>query len=327
LSNLTIFGKSCKSVFGLNGYDENSATYSIGWGLDKSATLLTRFIHECIPSLAGLDLNQVTISLQEHGEDKGYTDLEIKQPDVFHIIVEAKRNWELPSEKQLNKYIPRFKRSHCPKENQILITMSSASEEYANLNQQPELEGHTIKHFSWKEINNLIKLTKSKTSSFEEKLWLRELAIHTKGYNTMTDPNNNLAYCVVVSTSEIKQGTGYTWVDVIEKDSTYFHPVGGNWPVTPPNYMAFRRKGKLTSVHHIDSYDITNKLQNLNSKWPDTKEDHFVYKLGPAMKPPKIISNGKLYATGRYWCALDTLISGAFETISDARDETKRRAG
>lgn len=141
----------------------------------------------------------------------------------------------------------------------------------------------------------------------------------------MTHPTNNLAYCVVISTNEIDPSKEYTWVDVIETDKNYFHPVGGNWPVSPPNYMAFRRGGSLTSVHHIESYDVVKNLNDENPNWPVTKEDHFVYKLGSPMYPPKKIKNGKLYATGRYWCAIDTLLSGDYDSISDARDETQRR--
>ena len=46
--------------------------------------------------------------------------------------------------------------------------------------------------------------------------------------------------------------------------------------------------------------------------------DHFVYKLGPAIKPAHIVKTGKLYPTGRVWAMLDTLLTS--DTISEARD-------
>lgn len=79
------------------------------------------------------------------------------------------------------------------------------------------------------------------------------------------------------------------------------------------------------SVHHVDSYDVVSDLNSVNSCWPSTGMDHFVYQLGPAMVPTKEIKNGKLWATARIWCAIDTLLSGAYATIADARDETQRR--
>lgn len=37
--------------------------------------------------------------------------------------------------------------------------------------------------------------------------------------------------------------------------------------------------------------------------------DCFVYKLGSAIKPMHFVKTGKLYATGRVWAMLDTLLT------------------
>jgi hypothetical protein len=58
---------------------------------------------------------------------------------------------------------------------------------------------------------------------------------------------------------------------------------------------------------------------------PDCPLDHFAYRLGPPMRPPGDVKTGKIFKNGRVWCAIDTLLSGAFATITDARDETQRR--
>lgn len=60
-------------------------------------------------------------------------------------------------------------------------------------------------------------------------------------------------------------------------------------------------------------------------RWPESDADHFIYELGPVMKPPKDVRTGNLFRSTRTWCAIDTLLSGEFETISDAANETKRR--
>ncbi len=328
MPELSIFKNECSGVFGLNGDDENSATYALGWVLSKSPFFLKNFILSCIGRSANIDLEKVTIDLQKSGKDRGYTDLEIRQQGAFHIIVEAKKLWLLPSTKQLSKYAARFAQHslHATKEKQVLVTLSAASREYAIRRQSNEVSGCPVVHYSWGDLTKMIRKSRGETSKLEEKLWLKELLTHLKGYITMTSPNDNRAFCVVLSKKEIITGAGYTWVDVIKQDSSYFHPVGGNgWPSSPPNYIAFRKDGKLMSVHHIDSYQVVDDLNSINENWPVTNDDHFVYKLGPAMSPAKPLLNGKVYNSGRIWCAVDTLISGAFDTISAARDETKRR--
>ncbi len=136
---------------------------------------------------------------------------------------------------------------------------------------------------------------------------------------------DNTVFVVALGKKAMVKGRTHTWIDVVEKDGCYFHPVGNNWPVQPPNYIGFRYNGKLQSVHHIDSFEVVEDLSSYNPRWLKTDFDHFVYKLGPAMRPSREVRTGKIYMNGRVWCAIDTLLSGAFATISDARDETKRR--
>ena len=141
----------------------------------------------------------------------------------------------------------------------------------------------------------------------------------------MPDPRDNSVYVVSLSVNPIGQSADYTWVDVVEKDGRYFHPVGNRWPVSPPNYIGFRYHGELQSVHHIDAYETVADLSQRSSMWPKTDTHHFVYTLGPAMKPTARVRTGKIYRNARVWCAIDTLLSGVCETIGDARDETSRR--
>jgi hypothetical protein len=93
----------------------------------------------------------------------------------------------------------------------------------------------------------------------------------------------------------------------------------------PPNYIGFRYYGRLRSAHHIDGFDIVENLATYNPLWLETDRDHFVYRLGPPMRPVREMKTGKIFTNGRVECAIDMLLSGAFATIGDARDETKRR--
>jgi hypothetical protein len=265
--------------------------------------------------------------LQKHGPDKGFTDIEISVPGKLHIILEAKRYWELPSDAQLKKYCSRFEDINTSKLQQLLVTVSTVSTEFAIRQQGDTFRSIKIKHLSWSALYDLCQSSIKATSSMHEKLWLSELVEHLKEYRSMTDLVDNRAYCVVLSDSPMNDSDpSYTWIDVVTQDNSYFHPIGiKGWPNTAPNYIAFRKGGQLLSVHHIDKCEVYEDISQKNKRWTKTTIPHFVYSLGPPMYPSKQVKNGKLYATGRYWCAIDTLLSGAFETISAARDETQRR--
>lgn len=146
----------------------------------------------------------------------------------------------------------------------------------------------------------------------------------------MQNPRDNLVYVVSLSSDPINQGDPYTWIDVVEQDGRYFHPVGNGsnrWPVHPPNYIGFRHHGRLQSVHHVDGYEVVSDVSERNPRWCKTDGDHFVYTLGPAMKPTQPVRTGNIFRNGRVECSIDTLLSGVCDTISDARYETQRRLG
>lgn len=78
-----------KNVFELMGKDENSATYSLGWTLERSPCFASLFVSE----IAGtqVDYSEVRISLQKSGDDRGFTDIELRCGDELHAIIEAKQ--------------------------------------------------------------------------------------------------------------------------------------------------------------------------------------------------------------------------------------------
>ena len=138
------------------------------------------------------------------------------------------------------------------------------------------------------------------------------------------DPKDNRAYVISLSRDSIKRYRNYTWVDVIEKENLFFHPVGEGWPDKPLRYIAFIYDGVLQSVHHIASFRIVSDLSAINEDWPKSDIEHVLYKLSPAKKPPKTVKSGRILDKP-CWCAIDTLLSGTYNTVVDAVAETKRR--
>ena len=141
---------------------------------------------------------------------------------------------------------------------------------------------------------------------------------------TMQNADSNWVYVVSLSSGS-PTGSKLTWIDVVEKERRYFHPVGINgWPKEPPNYIAFRYYGKLQSIHHVESYSVFDDPHNKFSEIPSAKwEPHFLYELSRPFAPTNDVRSGNLH-NGRRWCMLDTLFLA--RTVSEAVEMSKQRA-
>ncbi len=326
MAQLLLHSEKINSVFQLLGHHENDISFSVAWALSKCPGFLEAFLTYTVGEEK--NLGEVEIRLQEHEEKKGFTDIEIELKDKFYVIVEAKRGWVLPGEDQLTKYARRksFVDSRAPSRKKCLIAMSECGEEYAkHYLGLTEIDGLTVKAVSWAEMAAMAKGSVSKSSHAEKRL-IRELLTYLRGLMTMQNIDSNLVYVVAIADSTPK-GWKISFVDVIEKKHMYFHKVGRNgWPKEPPNYIGFRYRGRLQSVHHIESYQVLRDKEIrkhipevLEGSWGPT----FLYALGPAIKPDKAIRTGRIYPNGRVWCMFDTLLT--CDTISEARDLTQKR--
>ena len=141
----------------------------------------------------------------------------------------------------------------------------------------------------------------------------------------MQTQESNWVFVVSLGTSK-PEDCDLTWIEIVQNHMKYFHPLGGNgWPKEPPNYIAFRYYGQLQSIHHIEGYAVTKNLHAEIPEMPDYVEDcdFFVYKLGPAIVPTKAVKTGNIYASGRKWAMLDTLLTA--DTIAEACNISKAR--
>lgn len=317
---LTINSVQTSSVFRLNGADENSATRALGWALERSLAFRRLFMEGVLGRDVACD--DAAISLQKHGDDGGYTDLQIERGNVFHAILEAKLGWTIPTEAQLLKYCPRFSASH---KDLRLVSVSAANREYAKQRLPAQVAGVNVVHLSWGDVQALARRAIGRARAFEERVWLRELVGHLTEFVSMRRSDDNRVYVVSLSNQPMIERQPKTWIDVVERDACYFHPVGNGWPVHPPSYVGFRYYGRLQSVRRVESFTVVRDLSLSHATWPHSDSDHFVYRLGPPMLPRVEVRTGNIFRSGRVWCAIDTLLSGAFATISDARDETQRR--
>lgn len=323
MSELVAYGTEVSSVFQLIGNLENDITKSIAWALARCPEFLKAVINEVM----SLEINtqNVRIKYQEFEKNKGITDLEITDDTSFYIIIEAKRGWILPGAEQLALYSQRRNIIESPVSHKAIISMSECSEDYANaylpfkvINDIP------VKHLSWKKIYELANSAKV-GSSISHKNMLKELMRYLGGIMTMQAKESNWVYVVSLSTAK-PENCDLTWIELVEKKMKYFHPFGINgWPKEPPNYIGFRYGGRLQSIYHIESYSIVKNLHDEIEEMPNVEDEyeHFVYSLGKPIIPSKVVKTGNIYASGRKWAMLDTLLTA--DTIHEASEISKQR--
>ena len=305
------------SIFNLLGQKENDVTYSIGWALSRSPQFLANFLHKTTQTKQVFDPARVVIALQEYKRNSGITDIEVRD-DRLHVIVEAKRGWNLPSEYQLRKYLPRFHETKADKP--IVVTASECSQTYALEYLPNELEGVMIRHISWAEMSTLSLFPRG---THAEKRLMQEFRNYIATIVNMQPQESNWVYVVSLNYTECAKGL--TFVDVVEKRRRYFHPYGGGgWPTEPPNYLGFRYGGCLQSVCHVEHAQV---IRNFHPHFPEYANKqvspHFLYRLGPPIYPGKEVRTGAVYRSGRKWAMLDLLLSS--NTIAEASTSSYKR--
>lgn len=316
MPNLLLHNRPVESVFSLLGERENAITFSMGWVLSQSPAVLKRFLQKAGAG-RDADSNRLVVALQEFQHDSGITDVEIRG-DRLHVIVEAKRGWSLPTEQQLSKYVPRFTKTNA--EERLIVTMSECSHDFARHYQPDTVGGIPVKHISWTEMSSICRDT---GGSHAEKRLMREFRNYLATIVNMQPQDSNWVYVVSLGNGEWQRGL--TFIQVVEDRKRYFHPYGrGGWPKEPPNYIGFRYGGVLQSVHHIESAEV---IRNFHPHFPECRdregEPHFLYRLGPAIRPARDVRSGTGLWNQRVWAMLDLLLTS--KTISKARDTSKKR--
>ena len=323
MSKLNLSKIDVSSVFQLLGENEDNISYSVAWLLSKSETLLNLLLTQLFGDIY-FDIENTVIYLQKAEGRNGRTDIEITDNDNFHIIIEAKKGWTLPSYDQLEKYSRResFNVNKTVR-HKAIVTLTECTHDYINLYfEYKEIYGVEVKHLNWKDIYNFTKKA-TLTKKHSEKRWIAELKQYLGRIMTMQNIDSNLVYVVSLSSKKIGD-TSLSWKEIVTKKNSYFHPVGDGWPKEPLNYIAFRYDGKLQSIHHVDSYKVTKNFHEEFNELPNHAENpHYVYKLGKAIVPSTEVKKGNIYSSGRVWCHLDTLLTS--NTISEARDITQER--
>jgi hypothetical protein len=324
VAELTLHSRPVRTVFDLLGSKEDDITYSVGWGLAQSEA----FTHAVLGETFG-DAKQggaTAIRLQESSPGTGRTDIEI-ETERLHLVLEAKRGWNLPTVAQLQQYADRL--NERDDRDRRIAVVAECAHYYPPVKALPRsLDGIAISYVPWKRVADIATITAAASHSHAEKRLLAELTDYLKGLMTLQDVTSNMVFVVVLGQDRLRWSS-LTFKDTVIERGFYYHPVGGRkgWPHTPPNYIGFRFDGRLQQVRHVDLYEVVTRPHDYipeiipQADWSD--EPHFLYTLGPPIVPAKSVRNGKIWPNARLWCALDLLLT--CHTISEARDKTQER--
>lgn len=318
MTKLLIHNNEVDNVFDLLGTNENDITYSLSWAFSQVKPFLSYFIEKTIQKKINID--EIDILLQQYGDDKGYTDIELLSSEFF-CIIEAKKGWNLPTKRQLERYRSRFK--EYPKLFHKLLVISECKKEYAD----KTFNGYGLDFFvdfvSWRDVHKWAQVVYPRCRN-KQKALIDELNRYFKKVITMQDKTSNEVYCVVVANTQLQNG--FTFRDVVKR-GYYFYPMKPRYPRIPPTYVAFRWSGRLQSIHFVESYEIIDKPDKYFPElagwdgWSDCP--HYLLKLGKSFKPDHEVLNGQIDNRQQIKCMLDTLFT--CNTIQEARDLTNHR--
>jgi len=322
MAALTLHGVPVSSVFDLLGVNENDLTSALGFALARAPALLEAVVRRVWPAAAAADFDAASLALEVRGE-VGRTDLQITLPKAL-LIVEAKRDWRLPTVAQLGAYAPRVRAYGSG----ALVTLSQASDALARVQTPLEVGGVPVVHLSWRDVLADLRDIRVRARG-QERLWLDQLNGYLRRVVQLRSIADSWTYCVVLSDDRPGDGGTRSFREFVTEDRVYFHPYGiGGWPTEPPNFLAFRWQGAVHRIHRVIKADV---LPSLLDRWPDipATEDavrpHAVYDLGPQLPPVHPIPSGASYRASRLWVLLDQLQTAP--TLAAALADSKRLAG
>lgn len=300
-------------------------TAALGFAISRSEHLgeaILRIVLGRVPTLV-----DASVSLEVSRLGEGRTDIEIEIPGEALLIIEAKLGVDLPSNEQIQLYLPRLRVASNRGMVTALLIVTNASEAYAEAElERCHVPGVRLQHCSWADITRLVQATVASSRGRDRVIALEYLRYLQRG-EELDRRYSNMVYVVALAEGT-PPGWDLRWQDVVRERSRYFYPVGkGGWPDPPPNYIAFRYRGRLQSIHHVDDFEVFSRARDL---FPEAADEvwapHYCLTLGAVIAPSRIVKAGpSVRRAARVWCMLDALLTT--ETVTEAMKETRRRLG
>lgn len=325
---LAISGRKVSSPFGLMGKDENALSFALGYTFQQCPELLWRFLREIgVSGVRRSSLDSVEIDLQRHssdGKEGGITDIEIRLPGAFHVIIEAKIRFAVPALAQCQKYLRRLDAEKEPQQKLVAMVQSpndSFAAEYAATD--PKL-GDRLRSFHWAQFLGLcVRLLGSDAVSDPSKDWLhRFLAFLNQEYPMRAFSDEVM---ILPISTGIEWEGGMSFWEIHQKYQVYFRGIYSlDWPL----YLAFRVNGTVDAIYRVTqvehSASITERVPELLESgldWID--RPHTIWTFGEETKLPRPLTTGKGMYQRTVKSDLDLLLTCA--TVAEIEKAMKER--
>ncbi|WP_437191352.1 hypothetical protein [Planctomicrobium sp. SH527] len=323
---LHAYARPVNSPFGLLGTNENALSFALGYTFQQCLPFLQYFLRQLkITGIQLRSLRNTRIELQRYRSDiagQGITDIELHLPGHFHIIIEAKVGFALPTLQQCQKYLPHFS----DEPHQILVAMvqspdDSFVERYSV--EDCKLTGHLVS-FSWTRLfAGCVKLMLSEKLAEHSKNWIRSF------YNFLDQEYRMKAFTTEVwipsiNTKPLWSG-GMSFWDIHQKYSLYWD---STHPTVRPLYFAFRVHGSVDSIHRVNRIEHSIFIDDIVPELaqPRRKRQRVpctVWHLDAPVSLPRSLKTGGGMYNRRVRCDLDLLLS--CETVQEIEEQMRFR--
>lgn len=302
------------SPFGLLGTDENALSFALGYTFQQCVPLLRWFLKQV--GIAGVNqssLKRARIDLQRHRcgvPDQGITDIEIRLPGHFHVLVEAKVGLAVPTMTQCQKYLPRFEETNEPVQKLVAVVQSPDQTFVAEYRRQDKRLSKRLVSFVWPRLlPECVRLMLGQAVPPRAREWVRcfyDFLDQEYGMKAFTTE----VWILSVSTEPLWPGGMSHW-DIHRKYRVWWdykeHSVR-------PLYLAFRVGGWLDSIcrvsrveHAVPIIDRVPEMQNIKKPWP--KRPATIWHFGPSVPLANPLRTGGGMYNRRVRCDLDVLLT------------------
>jgi hypothetical protein len=322
MANLIRASIPIDSLFAIHGQRENDVSAAFATGLAYSPVLLLNVMQD-LQITSARPVDQISVHIQTARWAQGITDIEIRSAERCIVVFEAKLNSDLPSLRQMAKYDAVLRDARVP--DKLLVALTNADSRFTSKPPQWRALHTPVELRSWRWARRHVRAAQKAEKSLRARFILNELLKFLEAFVGFERVYSNMVYVVSLGDGHPPRWK-VSWIDVVEKHSKYFYPFDSkSWPA-PSNYMGFRYRGRLQSIHHVDEINI---VDDIREHFPGAKRGpvwgrHYLLSLGPAMRPAKEVRLGpSVQRSARIRCMLDTLLTA--NTLTDALDTTRAR--
>ncbi len=306
--------RNVTTPFGLIGCDENALTFALGYTFQQCLPLLQWFLRQIgVQGVQTRALRNVRIDLQKHHRGHslhGVTDIEIHLPGSFHIIIEAKIGFSVPTNEQCQKYLPRLDETDEPVQKIVALVQSTDDQFADNYAKADRRFADRILSFSWQQfLTECVRILTGNTVEADGRLWV------------------NYFYRFLDQEYGMKAFTTEVWILAINTDPMW-HNGKSHWDIhqefrvwwdykehtVRPLYLAFRVYGEVKFIwrvnqidHGVPIIDVVPEMKNINKPWPN--EPCTIWHLDAPVQLPKAVRTGRGMYNRRVRSDLDLLLS------------------